>query len=372
MSKKIKHPSKTKNKKSTICAVSIVKDEEHVIERMLNNLNKYVDEFVIVDTGSTDKTISLIKKFFKEKNVKGKVYQRPWKNFGHNKTEAFQIAEKTSFCDYLLFMDADNTIEGVPVFPEELTDDLYLLKQSYDENNFFWRGQLFKKGLGWRYEGVLHEYPACENIKSTGYIEGKYYCRETHQGSRNRDLTEKYERDVATLKKGLEAEPKNSRYMYYLGQSYLCLNKLEESAKWYIECSYYTGWIEEGFHGLYCAGKNYLSLGNIKEAKKWLIRAWRYHPKRVDSLYVLMEHHFSKNDLAEAYLIGKLIVDVEVDHRVMLFPEQDIYDWKRYDVMSIVCYYLGLFDEGKEYFHRMKNVPESHMPRIKENAKYFQ
>ena len=54
-----------KNKKSTISLVAIVKNEEKVLERMIESVRPIVDEFIIVDTGSTDKTKDIIAKYGK-------------------------------------------------------------------------------------------------------------------------------------------------------------------------------------------------------------------------------------------------------------------------------------------------------------------
>jgi glycosyltransferase involved in cell wall biosynthesis len=47
----------------------ICKDEEKVIERMLNSSNGVLDLIVAVDTGSTDRTIELIKKYGTDNNI---------------------------------------------------------------------------------------------------------------------------------------------------------------------------------------------------------------------------------------------------------------------------------------------------------------
>ena len=49
---------------STLCLVMIVKNEEKVIERCLESVYKYLDYWVICDTGSIDKTKRIIKNFF--------------------------------------------------------------------------------------------------------------------------------------------------------------------------------------------------------------------------------------------------------------------------------------------------------------------
>ena len=49
---------------TTICLNMIVKNEEKIIERMLNSVVRILDFFIIIDTGSTDRTIEIIQDFF--------------------------------------------------------------------------------------------------------------------------------------------------------------------------------------------------------------------------------------------------------------------------------------------------------------------
>ncbi len=53
----------------TIGLSMIVKDESHVITRVLNSVTPYIDYWVIVDTGSTDGTTRNCEKSFSRKRI---------------------------------------------------------------------------------------------------------------------------------------------------------------------------------------------------------------------------------------------------------------------------------------------------------------
>ncbi len=97
----------------------IVRDEEAVLARCLQSIQDCVDEIVIVDTGSTDRTAEIAKGFTE------KVYDYPWQ-------EDFAAARNFAFSkgcgDYLLWMDADD------ILPAEEKEKFISLKRELEEN----------------------------------------------------------------------------------------------------------------------------------------------------------------------------------------------------------------------------------------------
>ena len=57
----------------------MVKNEAPVIGRCLDSVRKLIDSWVIVDTGSTDGTQSLVAEILHD--IPGKLYERPWRDF---------------------------------------------------------------------------------------------------------------------------------------------------------------------------------------------------------------------------------------------------------------------------------------------------
>ena len=78
-------------KQKTICLNMIVKDESKVITRGLATVKPLISYWVIVDTGSTDGTQEIIKKFMED--IPGELHERPWKNFEHNRNQALELAK---------------------------------------------------------------------------------------------------------------------------------------------------------------------------------------------------------------------------------------------------------------------------------------
>ena len=142
----------------TICLCMIVKNESRVIERCLASVRGLIDAWAIVDTGSVDGTQDLIRQTLHD--LAGKLLERPWVNFGHNRTEALQLARGRA--EYVLVIDADEELVQDPDFElPRLTADAYTAEVFYSGCTYL-RRQLVRTALAWRYEGVLHEYITCE------------------------------------------------------------------------------------------------------------------------------------------------------------------------------------------------------------------
>ena len=143
-----------------ICLSMIVRNEAHIVGEVLDAVAPYITSWVIVDTGSDDGTQDMIRSHMADLGIRGDLYERPWGNFGHNRSEALALAQGHG--DYILMIDADDLVVGTPDLAR-LDADVYQVRYRRSAHgSTFWRRQLFRDGLGWRYEGVVHEYPACD------------------------------------------------------------------------------------------------------------------------------------------------------------------------------------------------------------------
>ncbi|HUO84436.1 MAG TPA: glycosyltransferase, partial [Thermoanaerobaculia bacterium] len=117
----------------------IVRDEAHVITDTLTSVAPWIDCWVIVDTGSADRTEEIIRSFFEARRIPGTMHRREWENFGTNRTEALRLC--AGVADYAWVLDADDLVLGRPDL-SALTHDSYLLR--FGRELTYWRKQIFR------------------------------------------------------------------------------------------------------------------------------------------------------------------------------------------------------------------------------------
>jgi glycosyltransferase involved in cell wall biosynthesis len=112
--------SKPVTARFAICLNMIVKNEADVVAETLDSVAPYISSWVIVDTGSTDGTQDVIRKHMARLGIPGELHERPWRNFGHNRTEALNLAQGHG--DYIWVIDADDIVVGTPDFTQLSAD----------------------------------------------------------------------------------------------------------------------------------------------------------------------------------------------------------------------------------------------------------
>jgi len=354
----------------TLCLNMIVKDEAHVIRRCLESVRPIIDTWVIVDTGSTDGTQDLIREIFDD--LPGELHERPWQDFGHNRSEAINLAAGKA--DYLFFIDADDSL-AVPegyVLPE-LTADAYDLEFHHGSIRYR-RTCVVRNDLGWRFEGVLHEYPTCGRTTVPEHLLD-LVIEFGADGNRSRqDQVTKYAADAAVLEKGLLAEPENERYAFYLAQSYRDSQQLPKALAAYERRAKMGGFDQEVYWSLLQAGRIARGLGHPPaEVIDRLLRAHDARPSRVEALGELAVLCREAGDrwasglmFAEAGLATPPSQDV-------LFVEPEWHQWRLLDERAIALYWVGRYQESLDVCDELLDgdrMSEGQRERIQANRKF--
>jgi glycosyltransferase involved in cell wall biosynthesis len=199
-------------KKVKVSACLITKNEEMLLEKCLNSLINVVDEIIILDTGSTDRTLEICREFnsplnplfFSSEKERGpeewtssfspslpaprpgergqggelKLYQTTWQNdFAAARNQCISYATG----DWILSIDADESLsektqEILPGFITEQPQDQPLILEfkitapvpgnDYLFANPYYKGSLFRNGFGIRFKNPIHEQLTAEHLVS--------------------------------------------------------------------------------------------------------------------------------------------------------------------------------------------------------------
>ena len=255
----------------------IVRNEAHIVREVLDSVAPFIASWVIVDTGSDDGTQNVISAHMADLGIPGEIHERPWHDFGRNRTEALTLARGHS--DYIWVIDADDLLVGTPNF-NGLTADVYQLR--YGPGTTYWRRQLFRDGLPWRYEGVLHEYADCSVPFVEDSLAGPYYIESRRLGGRSLDPL-KYAHDAQLLLAEVEREPDNQRSVFYLAQSYFDAGDFANAHRWYERRAEMGGFDEEVYCSLNRVAESMSHLGEpwptVQDA---YLRAWEFRRTRAE------------------------------------------------------------------------------------------
>ncbi len=353
----------------TLCLNMIVKNEAHVIERCIASVRPHIHHWVIVDTGSTDGTQELIKRLLE--GIPGDLHQRPWRNFGHNRTEGLQLARGTA--EYLFNIDADEVLVAPLGFRfSPLGADAYSLVH-HEGTNRYWRLGLFADRLSWRYEGVLHEYAVCDTPFTQLQLVGPHIAGYYDGGRSTIGTVEKYAADARVLEQALVTEPGNVRYVFYLAQSYRDSRQTGKAIETYRRRARMGGWAEEGWYSLYQVAV--LSERDRADESVVITRyldAFDYRPSRAEPLGQLARYCRERKRFASAQLFaGRGAQLARPDDT--LFLDASFYEWRCLDEYGVSSYWVGDYAacaQATEALLASPALPAAERPRIIANLNF--
>ncbi|MEI7604118.1 MAG: glycosyltransferase family 2 protein [bacterium] len=149
----------------------IVKNEEKTLEKSIDSIKNIVDQIVIVDTGSTDKTIDIAKNYTSE------IYNFKWID---DFSAAQNFALQFSTCDFNMKWDADFVLS-----PESKTKLKKLKDSNFKNNNLIALNWFFDYGTSNKSKSIIrplifktkdfyYKYPVHEIINPKEGIVKKY------------------------------------------------------------------------------------------------------------------------------------------------------------------------------------------------------
>jgi glycosyltransferase involved in cell wall biosynthesis len=349
----------------TICLCMIVKNEAHCVERAIKSALPITDSWLVIDTGSTDGTQKIIRKLLA--GLPGELHEKPWVNFGHNRTELVELARGRA--DYLLLLDADMEIADYGFDPGKLDKDVYLIR--YEGDLDYAQKLLIRGDLHYSYVGVTHEYLTSPDAKNEAELKN---LRMIHHGDGSSTRT-KFVRDEALLRRHVIVHPNDSRAMFYLAQSLKGTGKLDEAIRVYRMRAKMGGWQEEAWYALYQAARllDQMSAPHGEVLAAYL-EAYNKDPGRAEPLYWLArrERLAGRYGAATVFARAGLVLPYP---KSILFVERDVYEWKLMDELAISTWWAGGREESARWCSRLLNsptLPIGERARVRKNLEFGQ
>jgi hypothetical protein len=363
---------------SSVVLCMIVKNEAHVIERCLASVRPHIDAWLVVDTGSGDGTQRLVERALA--GLPGRVVEREWVDFGHNRSEALELArELGGEGGYSLVVDADDVFEAPAGFRwPQLRADAYYVEFTLAAHTYQVL-RLFSHRLPWRYTGVLHEYPEVPGrAVATQRLSGPRVVVH-YEGGRSVGLsgTEKYARDARVLEEALQADPDNIRYQYYLARSY------RDSGQWHKALAAYQvrvemrgGFEEEVYDSLYAIAELHERLAADDDAAasqvviNAYLAAYERRPGRAEALCALARYCREHQRWALARMFAKQALALPYPAGDLLWVDESVYTWRSKDEYAVASYWAGHYAECLRACRELlagTELPAEQRERVKAN-----
>lgn len=223
-----------------ITACYIVKNEAENLVKSIKSLKKQVNEIVVVDTGSTDNTMTVARK------LGAKVYSFPWQD-DFSKARNFALSKAKG--DWLVLLDADeyftaNTAGNIRqiIHQAQQADALLIQMVNYDVDmaeiqDYFYQMRIVRNQRGLHYEGKIHEELKLSDGKAMKLLRIPPETLEIyHTGYSNSVTREKVKRNLRILQQAVADGQSETDLARYFCDCYLGLGDMEK-------CTYY-GWLD--------------------------------------------------------------------------------------------------------------------------------
>ncbi len=333
---------------ATISLCMIVKNEEMHIARCLDSVAELVDEMIIVDTGSIDRTVEIVSKYTSN------VYSYPWEdNFSDARNYSFSKASM----DYCMWMDADDILEEAEKgkflqlkqsLPSDVDIVMMKYNTSFDEAGkpafSYFRERWIRNCTRYRWIGAVHEVipPSGKIIYSDIAISHKKMCA----GDPDRNL-KIYRKLIAD---GKFLEP---RQQYYFGRELYYHKQYEEAASVLEQFLNSTeGWIENKIEACSICADCYYKLGQEQSALITLLRSMSFDLPRAELCCEIGKYFLEHGNFQNAIYWYETALNVPKKEISDGFILPDCYDYIPF-LQLCVCYdKLGDRQKAKEYNER--------------------
>jgi glycosyltransferase involved in cell wall biosynthesis len=362
----------------------MIKNEENSIAVSINSVKDYIKHIIIFDTGSTDRTIEIVKKTCEANNQELHLKEGVFKSFPESRNDAIEFAE-TVKVKFLLLMDAGDEfkseksknkfLSAIASIPKNI--NYGLVKQRWYENN---KGSLetndhndlrfIRNNSNCRYDKASPVHEAFLNVGQYLNLFDIFILfqdRVKYGGS----TEQRYQKDIDNLLKA----PKTKRNYYFLSQSYMSVDDFKNGFKYNV-LSLETN---DGTHAAVDEKFTYVRAGycammckmDLKIVYKYLDLAVKCNNPPIDGFIYYMKVSIDNNCIEKVVPYIETIYNLKKPTDESTLVNHGFYDYTRYNLLSIVTLISGKkMDIGYEACK--KAIAVRNLPDDNHNIKIFE
>ena len=342
----------------------IVKNEELVIGRILKQVKAFADEIVIVDTGSSDNTKLVAKKYT------DKVFDYAWdNNFANARNYSFKMAT----CDYIMWLDADDyitrtNIKKLKALKNNLdVDTMYMPYEiTFNENNKctfkYLRERIVKNCSKAIWNGAVHEVLSPFGKIAITDVAIKHKKVKANESERNLNIYRQL------IKSGKEL---NTRELFYYANELYYNNYFDEAIYYYEKFLLKDDkFIQNAIQAKINKAKIYKHQNNILLAKQELFETFVYELPKSEVLCELGHIYLEEKDYIQAIYYYTLAIQ-KVSLNSFAFIDVSCYGFIPNLQLAICYYYLKDYKTALKYNKKaLKYNKNSQIARL--NQKFYE
>ena len=325
-----------------VCVYAITKNEEKFVRRWFDSM-KEADKIIVLDTGSTDNTVSLLKELgvdVYEKEIK------PWR-FDVARNESLKLVPD----DYEICVctDLDEVFETgwkekiLKSWQEDATRLKYTYNWSFDEYGHPATTYLLNK-IHKRNEYVW-THPVHEVLTPLN-SEKEIFCKDIIL-NHYPDKTKSRNSYLPLLELSVKENSEDDRNMHYLGREYMYYLRWDEcieTLKKHLNLKSAT-WKDERCASMRFIARSYRAKNEIKNAIDWYEKAINEAPYLRESYIELAYLYYEEQDYLKGYFYLKRALEIKEKSNSYINEE---FAWNSfpYDLLSVCAFNLELYDEA--------------------------
>jgi len=284
----------------------MVKNGGPQFEEMLIKNLPIMDQWTILDTGSTDDTINIINKVLVNKK-KGNLYQEAFINFKESRNRLLDLAGES--CKFNIILDDTYIVEGnCYEFLNNVRGDQYstsfsLLIRSNDL--MYNSNRIIKSASKLRYQFKIHETITDKNNLNVFIPEDECTIFDGRFEYMEKRTMERKENDLKLLFEELEEDPMNPRTHYYLGQTYNLLKNYEKAYEYFLKRIEFknSGFIQERYDAVFEIARisNFQLNKSWEECLNYYNHCIQIDETRPEPFYYIGLHYYLEQNVKLAY-----------------------------------------------------------------------